>query len=175
MNCEPIRGLLSAYLDDQLSVPERQSVAAHLDTCIKCSAILSDYYRFDALLAQLPYLTPPSSPSRNVLCQAPNRYRIQTLEERQKTVLTLVPLPLHDFDMQVSSTYRTYSTRPGCSIHPIPAPQDRINAKKGSRENIVILLLITTVGLLFLHGLYPRRDNVSVLERFDGRNTKSSV
>lgn len=84
MNCEPIRGLLSAYLDDQLSASERQSVSAHLDTCLECGAILFDYYRFDALLAQLPYLTPPSSQHKYIHCPHTDRYRLQNADEYQK-------------------------------------------------------------------------------------------
>ncbi|GHO84585.1 anti-sigma factor family protein [Dictyobacter formicarum] len=58
MNCEQVRDLLSAYLDDQLTADERQRVSAHLPSCPQCAGILADYRRFDALLAQLPRVTP---------------------------------------------------------------------------------------------------------------------
>lgn len=60
MNCEQIKGLLSVYLDDQLTIHQRQGVAKHLDICIECSTILEEYRHYDALLAQLPRIEPPS-------------------------------------------------------------------------------------------------------------------
>ncbi|WP_126552075.1 anti-sigma factor family protein [Dictyobacter kobayashii] len=59
MNCEQVKDLLSAYLDDQLTAYERQSVAAHLPSCLQCNAILADYRRFDTLLSQVPRVSPP--------------------------------------------------------------------------------------------------------------------
>ncbi|GCF07602.1 anti-sigma factor family protein [Dictyobacter arantiisoli] len=58
MNCERVRDLLSAYLDDQLSAPERQSVTTHLASCADCRGILAEYHHFDALLSQLPRISP---------------------------------------------------------------------------------------------------------------------
>ncbi len=58
MNCEQVKELLSAYLDDTLAQPERQQLAQHLHTCAACRAILADFRRFDALLAQLPRVSP---------------------------------------------------------------------------------------------------------------------
>jgi predicted anti-sigma-YlaC factor YlaD len=51
MNCEQIKGLLSVYLDDQLTIHQRQVVAKHLDICIECRTILEEYRHYDALLA----------------------------------------------------------------------------------------------------------------------------
>jgi len=42
MNCEQIKELLSAYLDDTLAPNERQAVLQHLSTCEECRAILDD-------------------------------------------------------------------------------------------------------------------------------------
>ncbi|GHO95767.1 hypothetical protein KSF_058150 [Reticulibacter mediterranei] len=58
MNCEQVKELLSAYLDDTLAQAERQQIAQHLHTCADCRAILADFRRFDALLAQLPRVSP---------------------------------------------------------------------------------------------------------------------
>jgi len=58
MNCEQVKELLSAYLDDTLAQAERQQLAQHLHTCADCRAILADFRRFDALLAQLPRVSP---------------------------------------------------------------------------------------------------------------------
>jgi predicted anti-sigma-YlaC factor YlaD len=80
MSCEPVRGLLSAYLDDQLLTSERQSVSAHLRICTECCAILADYRRFDALLAQLPYITPPPTLRTNIFSN-PNFHHIQNSKD----------------------------------------------------------------------------------------------
>jgi hypothetical protein len=58
MNCEQVEELLSAYLDDALAPEERANVAAHLHVCSQCSSILADFRRFDALLKQLPRISP---------------------------------------------------------------------------------------------------------------------
>jgi hypothetical protein len=58
MSCEQVEELLSAYLDNMLALRERHSVAAHLQRCQHCKAILDDYRRFDALLAQMPPVSP---------------------------------------------------------------------------------------------------------------------
>ncbi len=61
MKCEQVKDLLSAYLDDQLAMKEREDVARHLCSCLSCSAILADFRHFDALLTQLPYIKPDES------------------------------------------------------------------------------------------------------------------
>ena len=58
MNCEQVEELLSAYLDNALAPEERRTVAIHLHQCTHCSSILADFRRFDALLSQLPRVTP---------------------------------------------------------------------------------------------------------------------
>jgi hypothetical protein len=58
MNCEQVKGHLSAYLDDALSLEERQYVVTHVEDCLQCQSILADFAHFDALLAQLPRVSP---------------------------------------------------------------------------------------------------------------------
>lgn len=70
MNCGQVEDLLSAYLDDQLIVKERQSVSAHLISCPHCNSILTDYRRFDALLTQLPRVTPTPDLRDRILAAA---------------------------------------------------------------------------------------------------------
>lgn len=52
MQCERVRELLSPYLDGELSVEERQAVAAHLGECRSCSAQLDDFRRVGQTLAE---------------------------------------------------------------------------------------------------------------------------
>jgi predicted anti-sigma-YlaC factor YlaD len=62
MKCEQVEELLSAYLDDSLAWGEtaeptseiQSQITTHLQDCIQCSAMLADFRRFDALLAQVP-------------------------------------------------------------------------------------------------------------------------
>lgn len=58
MTCESIGKLLSAYADQTLDASRQAEVEAHLRTCEHCAAILADYERFDALLAELPRVEP---------------------------------------------------------------------------------------------------------------------
>jgi predicted anti-sigma-YlaC factor YlaD len=61
MNCEHVEELLSTYLDKQLVTPEQQAIAHHLETCIECNYILSDFRLFDSLLSHLPRIAPDQS------------------------------------------------------------------------------------------------------------------
>jgi Putative zinc-finger/WD40-like Beta Propeller Repeat len=58
MNCEQVEELLSAYLDDALAPEGRREVAAHIQTCTNCSALLAEFSRNDALLSHLPRVSP---------------------------------------------------------------------------------------------------------------------
>jgi len=58
MNCEQVEELLSAYLDNALAQEEIAGVTTHLQQCERCRSILADFRRFDALLMQLPRVSP---------------------------------------------------------------------------------------------------------------------
>jgi hypothetical protein len=156
MNCEPIRGLLSAYLDDQLSAPECQSVSEHLANCSECSAILSDYQRFDALLVHLPYLSPPSSHSKRG-DHTPRHTRPHIAKDYQKAVLTFVPLTLENIATQTNTACYTHTTSSVCTPQPTVAHADSVPVQKNLVPNIIILLLISTLGLLLIYYLSLRK------------------
>ena len=61
MNCEQVKELLSAYLDNALAPEERRSVATHLEACPECSEMLADFRRFDVLLSRMPRINPDAS------------------------------------------------------------------------------------------------------------------
>src|SRR6266700_4070397 len=61
MNCEQVKELLSAYLDDALALKEQRGVAAHLAVCLECSSMLADFQRFDVLLSRMPRIKPDAS------------------------------------------------------------------------------------------------------------------
>ena len=58
MNCERVEELLSAYLDNALAFEEWREVSAHLQICAKCSVMLAEFRRNDALIARLPRVDP---------------------------------------------------------------------------------------------------------------------
>jgi predicted anti-sigma-YlaC factor YlaD len=58
MSCEHVKDLLSAYLDNMLAAEEREMVTEHIQTCASCYALQEDFRRFDALLSQVPRVSP---------------------------------------------------------------------------------------------------------------------
>ena len=58
MSTEHVEDLLSAYLDNALTQEEHAAVALHLQTCAACNAVLTDFRRFDMLLAKQPLVSP---------------------------------------------------------------------------------------------------------------------
>ena len=58
MSCEHVEELLSAYLDNALTPQERVVVQEHTSTCSTCRETLTDYRRFDALLTDMPRVSP---------------------------------------------------------------------------------------------------------------------
>lgn len=58
MSCEHVKDLLSAYLDNMLAAEEREMVTKHIQTCAGCYALQEDFRRFDALLSQVPRVSP---------------------------------------------------------------------------------------------------------------------
>jgi Tol biopolymer transport system component len=58
MNCTWVERNLSEYHDHMLDAQTIDAIAEHLKTCASCSALLSDYERFDRLIAELPVAEP---------------------------------------------------------------------------------------------------------------------
>src|SRR5487761_1498032 len=58
MNCEMAEGSLSAYLDDKLDPQLSQDVKEHVEHWAHCEAVLSDYRRYDGLLARAVRMSP---------------------------------------------------------------------------------------------------------------------
>lgn len=70
MNCEQVKELLSAYLDNALAPEEYETVTLHLRTCQECTHILADYRSFDALLLQLPRISPDPALRQRIFSSA---------------------------------------------------------------------------------------------------------
>ncbi len=76
MNCGRVKALLSAYLDNELALEDRQSAASHLQSCAACSTLLADFRRFDALLSRLPRVEPRLSLRDRIFSS--NEYKMLT-------------------------------------------------------------------------------------------------
>jgi WD40 repeat protein len=104
MSCEQVEELLSAYLDDMLAAHERHFVALHLQTCSRCSNILDEYRRLDALLRQLPRVSPGLAMQRRIFATL----ALQDLDEP----FSLDELPETPTVPPTHSISRNSSTRP---------------------------------------------------------------
>ena len=90
MNCEHVEGLLSAYLDDLLTVHTYHEVALHLEGCKSCRSLLADYRHYDALLTLLPRVE-PSPQLRDALFSSSAYGYLHNLQTLEKTAC--VPIP----------------------------------------------------------------------------------
>src|SRR5436309_673763 len=93
MNCEQVRELLSAYLDNTLAQQERQEVATHLQTCAECSEMLADFHRFDALLTHLPRTSPDASLYKRIFSSPEYLDLMGTFDAVEKAKEETVPFP----------------------------------------------------------------------------------
>lgn len=137
MNCERVRDLLSAYLDDQLTMFERQSVTTHLQMCANCTGVLADYRRFDALLTQLPQLSPPPSLRTHVF--SAHRNTLLHPEDACSPILTFPSLTKANL-VKVESV-----------------KQKRSTPSFPNRSRLIILILITALGLFLIRNLWQKR------------------
>lgn len=135
MSCEHVEELLSAYLDNALTPQERVVVQEHTSTCSTCRETLADYRRFDALLTDMPRVSPGAA----------LRDRIFTSPEYRE--LTGI-IPLHDF----RRTHGSSSELPDATLHePFPPvkypsagqrltlPQKQVGQNEKPRPHLVAL------------------------------------
>ncbi|HEX3642058.1 MAG TPA: zf-HC2 domain-containing protein [Ktedonobacteraceae bacterium] len=155
MKCEQVKESLSAYLDNQLALEEREAIATHLQTCTECSHALVDFRYFDALVSRLPRVVPDASLRQKIFSSA---------EYREITGTFNVAAPVGDLTV-LSKSVRLYDpTRPylvalpggqqGQPILPLHQPT-RISRytfyRRMSGRRIISLLiaaiLLLTVGI----------------------------
>jgi len=58
MNCQDYEDRLGDYVDGTLDAPSRASVEAHLDACVRCRAVVSDFAAIHAMSRALEPLAP---------------------------------------------------------------------------------------------------------------------
>jgi hypothetical protein len=73
MQCDEVRGLLDWYVDGELSPEEKGAVAAHLETCQRCSSELEAVRRGIRLLNEAPQESPPAGLRSRILAQTAQR------------------------------------------------------------------------------------------------------
>ncbi|MDD3580462.1 MAG: zf-HC2 domain-containing protein [Desulfobacca sp.] len=73
LDCQKVKELLSAYMDDELSEAQRELVQAHLGKCPVCRQELARLERLWQTLAALPEVAPPADLVERVLVQLPPR------------------------------------------------------------------------------------------------------
>jgi Tol biopolymer transport system component len=172
MNCEQVEELLSAYLDDSLTVEEtaeaaleqRHSIAAHLQDCVRCRTTLADFRRFDTLLAQMPRIS-PSPALREKIFTSPDYFELTGIYtykhrsiDRDHIILNknvqrdtpgrpqLVALP---GGRRVSA-----STSPTPSIETPTSPQPRAQAqRRGGNWGLRIMQTAIVASLLLTLGV----------------------
>lgn len=143
MNCEHVRDLLSAYLDNQLAEPERQNVASHLAVCPECNAILADYRRFDALLAQIPRIEAPSS-LRISLFNSEDYRQLHNGHVQGSTLMPSTPLPGAPFTCFNTTQLSSHSQR-------------RLTLSKR-----YILIPLALIALLIIGRLIKRKSQTTI-------------
>lgn len=91
MECSTIEQLLSDYLESVLPESERKNVAAHLEACPQCSALLAEMRSAVALCRTYPTIEMDPRLIETILLRTSGRPRTLSLRERVIRVLA-VPL-----------------------------------------------------------------------------------
>lgn len=93
MNCEQVEELLSAHLDNALASEECVGVTAHLEGCRQCNRVLADFRRFDALLVQLPRVS-PSPALRDKIFSSPEYLELTGTFDATRSTIGQYRLPV---------------------------------------------------------------------------------
>ncbi|MEW6600565.1 MAG: DUF2275 domain-containing protein [Nitrospirota bacterium] len=89
MDCQDIRDKLTAYLEDDLSGPERSQFEMHLQSCPKCSLELEEMKKTIALAQAIEETEPPAWLTQKVMA------RVREEAAEKKGILQRLFFPLH--------------------------------------------------------------------------------
>jgi WD40 repeat protein len=156
MNCEQVEELLSAYLDNALAPQERREVTAHLQICIKCSAMLAEFSRNDALLSHLPRMSPDPA-LRDRIFSSPEFLDLtgtfDSSGEAQKD-WTIPRLPSKSSRRDTPGRPQLVAIPGGRSTSPTPSVQLATKPRQSGRQRQnsgrMRALLLTIAAILFL-------------------------
>ncbi len=88
MNCGDVKQLLSAYLDDELSMEQKKQVREHLDTCADCRREAEQLAEISRLLSQVPQVPLPAG----FACRLHEALKEEGEAIRQEKETMIVPL-----------------------------------------------------------------------------------
>ncbi len=163
MSCDQVEELLSAYLDNSLAPGERREVAAHLQSCTKCSAMLAEFSGNDALFSHFPPVSPDPAQSDRIFSspeflELPGTFGMS--EEAQQNWTALKP-PTRSARRDTSGrplligVTRGRSTEP-LSVKPVAQPlqpsQRRRNLMSLCVSLAIAAVVILTIGASSLFG-----------------------
>lgn len=159
MNCEQVKELLSAYLDNALAPDERRKVAVHLQTCTACSAILAEFRRNDALLSQLPRVNPDPA-LRDRIFSSPEFLDLtgtfDSSSEAQKD-RTLPRLPAKGLRRDTPGRPQLVAIPGGRSTLPTPSVGPGSQGQRGQRLRLLMVtiaaVVVAAIGIGSLLGL----------------------
>src|SRR5256886_9093746 len=170
MNCERVEDLLSAYLDNALAFEEWREVNVHLQSCPKCSAMLAEFSRNDALIARLPRISPDPALSNRIFSspeflELTGTFDISSEAQKDWTVPKLPANPPHRDTPgrpQLVAIPGGRSTTPTPSIQP-PSPRQRWNSRT-LRTLFVVLAatMILAIGIGSFLGLNSWRRQTQI-------------
>ncbi len=155
MNCERVEELLSAYLDNALALEEWREVSLHLQTCAKCSAMLAEFSRNDALIAQLPRVSPDPA-LRNRIFSSPEFFELTgtfdvSSEAYQRQTVPKLPASHSRRDTpgrpQLVAIPGGRSTTPTPSVQPSPSRQSRNSRTVRTLFVVLAATMILAIGI----------------------------
>jgi Putative zinc-finger len=150
MNCERVEELLSAYLDNALAFEEWREVSAHLQICAKCSVMLAEFRRNDALIARLPRVDPDPA-LRNRIFSSPEYLELTgtfDISSEAHKDWTVPKLPASSLRRdtpgrpQLVAIPGGRSTAPTPSIPPLPPRRSR---NSGTFRTLMVVLAATII------------------------------
>jgi Tol biopolymer transport system component len=150
MNCERVEELLSAYLDNALAFEEWREVSTHLQICAKCSVMLAEFYRNDALIARLPRVGPDPALRNRIFSSSEyleltGTFDISSEVHKDWTVPKLPASSLRRDTPgrpQLVAIPGGRSTAPTPSIPPLPPRRSR---NSGTFRTLVVVLAATII------------------------------
>lgn len=154
MNCEQVEELLSTYLDNALAPEEWQEVAAHLQRCTSCSAILTEYSRNDALLSRLPRVS-PNPALRDRIFSSPEFLELTGTFDtgsEAKQDWTVPRLPSRSPRRDTPGRPQLVAIPGGRSTSPTPSvqPYQPARQRRNSRRQRVLLMVIAASVILVI-------------------------
>ncbi|HEX6108161.1 MAG TPA: zf-HC2 domain-containing protein [Ktedonobacteraceae bacterium] len=155
MNCERVEELLSAYLDNALASEEWREVTAHLQTCTKCSVMLAEFSRNDALIAHLPRVS-PNPALRNRIFSSPEFLELTgTFDisgEAQKD-WTVPKLPAKSPRRDTAGRPQLVAIPGGRSTSPTPSIQPLPPRRRGKSGNLRTLFMVLAATVILAIGI----------------------